>query len=442
MYLDYFHLTREPFHITPDPAFLFLSESHKQAMATILYGIRVRKGFVAITGGVGVGKTTIVRASLAKTSSQLVKAVYVFNANISFAELVETIYQELGLTVTGDNVARVVHNLHLSLIEEHTAGRTVVLIIDEAQNMPVATLENLRMLSNLETADDKLIQIVLVGQPEFDDVLGRHELRQLKQRIAMRTVIAPLTPKESMAYIESRLAKAGAADASIFARGALSRIIKEARGIPRNINVLCDNALITACGHGHKRVTVPVVKEVMADLRGQNPRYPLRWGTVSAAAALCLTVAMFLVFQYGHIGQQWADKLVGPIERALFAGKERVLQNQTLTAHQTAPERMQYGPAETNQARILPPAVDASPQAAPGQAATQTTPPGQANTVAKRIVRKGENFIQLTRETYGRTDSELLERVKSRNPQIKNVQILVPGNEIYFPDVSETPATP
>jgi type II secretory pathway predicted ATPase ExeA len=272
MYLSFYQLKKEPFHITPDPEFLYLSPSHKQALGSVIYGIEQRKGFIAITGEVGVGKTTILRSYLDRAEREQLKIIYVFNCNVSFGGLVKTIHRELGPTTSAaTNVYEMVDQLHSILIEEYRQGRNVALIIDEAQNMPIATLENLRMLSNLETSKDKLIQILLVGQPEFDRKLELHELRQLKQRIAIRCKILPLTRGESIDYIRHRLAKASRKKKTkLFSRGALSLIVKHSRGIPRMLNVLCDNSLITGFGYDQKVITPKIVKEVIADFAGRS----------------------------------------------------------------------------------------------------------------------------------------------------------------------------
>ncbi|RMF83474.1 MAG: peptidoglycan-binding protein, partial [Nitrospinota bacterium] len=274
MYLHFYHFRKSPFHITPDPEFLFLSPSHKEALGTIIYGIEERKGFVAIIGEVGLGKTTILRSYLEKVDPQKVRVIYILNPNVSFADLVRIIYQELGLQVESEDLLEQITRLYHVLIEEYKAGRNVVLVIDEAQNMPVETLENLRMLSNLETATDKLIQIVLVGQPELEEKLNRHELRQLRQRIAIRATIVPLTQAESMAYIQHRLALVSMRRGPIFTKGALKLIVKQAKGVPRTLNILCDNALIAGFGYQQKPITTKIAKEVIADFE-QKPSHPL-----------------------------------------------------------------------------------------------------------------------------------------------------------------------
>jgi len=195
MYKKYYDLKKDPFQLTPDPAFLYLSPSHKEALASIIYGVKKRKGFVCIVGEVGVGKTTIIRHYLNQREKNQLKVIYIFNPNISYEGILKTIYQELGLKSKKPDVFSMVNHLHEVLIKEYRDGRNVVLIIDEAQNMPVETLENLRMLSNLETSTEKLLQIVLIGQPELDKILNLHELRQLKQRIAIRATISLFTEK-------------------------------------------------------------------------------------------------------------------------------------------------------------------------------------------------------------------------------------------------------
>jgi general secretion pathway protein A len=278
MYLHFYNLKRGPFHITPDPEFLFLSPSHKEALASIIYGIKKRKGFVLIIGEVGVGKTTILRSYLEWVNQQQLKIIYIFNSNVSFKSLLKTIYQELGLATKTDDVFEMVKHLYRVLIEEYKQGNNVVLVIDEAQNMPIKTLENLRMLSNLETSKDKLIQIVLIGQPEFEQILNLNELRQLKQRIAIRSTISSFTEEESIAYIQYRLAKVSMNHPiPVFTQGALQRIVKQADGIPRIINILCDNSLITGFGYQRRPVDSRIVREVIADFEENGKSSFLQW---------------------------------------------------------------------------------------------------------------------------------------------------------------------
>ena len=272
MYLDFYHLNREPFRITPDPEFLYWSPSHKEALASIAYGVEKRKGIIAVTGEVGTGKTTLLRTLLATSDPERLKSAYVFNPAVSFPVLLRTIFQELGIPSGSEEVSGRIDRFHQYLIEEYKKNNTVALFIDEAQNMPVETLENLRMLSNLESSADKLLQIVLCGQPELEPVLGRNELRQLKSRIAVRTTISLLSRKESLAYIRHRLSKSSRKEPDIFTKAALERIIRKAKGNPRSINILCDNALITGFGSGKRKGDLPNRR---GDHRGHGGEYRL-----------------------------------------------------------------------------------------------------------------------------------------------------------------------
>lgn len=285
MYTNFYNLVKEPFNITPDPDFLFLSDAHKEALGTIIYGVEQRKGFIAIIGEVGLGKTTILRSFLDRVDETRTKIIYLFNSNISFKALLQAIYQNLGHSVESDDVVEMVNKLHQILIDYYKAGYNVVLIIDEAQNMPLRTLENLRMLSNLETSTDKLIQIVFSAQPEFEQKLRSYELRQLKQRIAIRATIVPFNEQESLDYIRHRVTRAAGGEIELFTRGALKTIVRHSEGIPRLINVLCDNCLISAFGYQQKKVEARTVKEIISDLE-QKEQKNLQWMAVLLAIVL------------------------------------------------------------------------------------------------------------------------------------------------------------
>ncbi len=316
MYLNFYNLKKEPFNVTPDPEFLFLSQSHKDAMGSIIYGVGKKKGFIAITGEVGVGKTTILRSYLERISRQQLKIVYVFNANVSFKGLLDTIYQELDIDNETDDIFEMINQLQQILIEEYKHGRTVVLIVDEAQNMPIKTQENLRMLSNLETSTDKLIQIVLVGQPEFEDLLNLKELRQLKQRIAVRAKINSLTQEESMAYIQHRLTKSTIDDTQIFTRGALKLIINKAKGTPRVLNILCDNALITGYGYQKNPITSGIAREVISDFEGKRRFSLFRWGIATLLVLIIMLAGYIWVYPYKTIMLSQVKNYTFSLERS------------------------------------------------------------------------------------------------------------------------------
>jgi general secretion pathway protein A len=333
MYLAYYGLQREPFHTTPDPSFLFLSPSHKEALGAIIYGVEKRKGFIAIIGEVGSGKTSILRAYLERKAPQKQKTIYIFNPALSFHELLIAIFRGLELVPRHDDVTEMVNQLHEALVTEYQAGGTVVLAIDEAQNMPVETLENLRMLSNLETSTDKLIQIILLGQPELDSLLKQPALRQFQQRIALWATICPLTEEESRAYIEHRIARATTTGTpllynknevtpSLFTKGALNLIVRQAKGIPRRLNVLCDNALITGFGRQCKPVSVSVAKEIIRDFGADEVSSlssHLKWA-VGIAVAIIFFLGMISFFgapsQYRKIIEMYAIEMYAMVNQA------------------------------------------------------------------------------------------------------------------------------
>ena len=286
MYLSFYGLQKEPFHTTPDPHFLFLSPSHKEALGAIIYGIEKKKGFVAIFGEVGVGKTTILRAYLEGKRQNKHKTVYIFNPVLTYQELLKSILRGLDLVPTHSDLSEIINQLHEALIMEYRSNSTVVVVIDEAQNIPVDTLENLRMLSNLETSTDKLIQFILIGQPELEALLNQPRLRQLQQRIAIQATITILTLKESQDYIKHRIARASTGEPRVFSSGAIQLICRHAQGVPRRINMICDNSLSTGFGYQEKPVTTKVVKEIIGD--GSTPRSfrPFNWVAAIAAIAV------------------------------------------------------------------------------------------------------------------------------------------------------------
>jgi general secretion pathway protein A len=287
MYLDFYQLKKAPFHLTPDPEFLFLSPSHKAALGAIIHGIEEGYGIVAIVGKAGVGKTTIIRAYLERANQQQFKMISIVNANVSPRALLQTVLREFGDDFEADEPFDMINRLHQILLEEYEQGRKVALIIDEAQNMPVETLDHLRILSNLETPTQKLLQIVFVGQPELKDKLDLKELRSLKQRVVLRVTLEPLTDEQSLAYIYHRLAKVATTLEPIFTQSALKLIVAAAKGTPRILNTLGTNALIAGFGYRQNPITARTVREVINHLGA--PKKPERLRR-SLAWALALIV--------------------------------------------------------------------------------------------------------------------------------------------------------
>jgi len=266
MYNAFFGFDTEPFRVNPDPRFLYFSESHREALATLIYAVQERKGFIVLTGEVGTGKTTVVNAMLHKIGPE-VQTAYVFNTKLSVEDFFAYLFEELDIPRDANySKSNALHRLNSHLIERLRNGQQTLLLIDEAQNLSSDLLEEIRMLSNLETPQSKLLQIVLVGQPELDEKLSRPELRQLRQRVELRYSIRPLVVAETAAYVRERLLIAGHESGDVFAPAALRTVHRHAQGIPRVINVLCDNALLIAFGRQSPRVTAPMVEEAAREI--------------------------------------------------------------------------------------------------------------------------------------------------------------------------------
>lgn len=243
MYCKYYGLKERPFNVTSDPAFFFSSIKHKEAISHLLYGVSQRKGIIVLTGEIGTGKTTICRFFLNQVSKN-VKTAFILNPTFSETQLLESIIKDFGLTHKNKTKLGMVLKLNDFLLEESAAGNNLVLIVDEAQNLKPSLLEQIRLLSNLETEKDKLLQVILVGQPELNDRLNLHDLRQLRQRIMVRYHIGPLNNDEIKNYITHRLEVAGSNNKIIFSDEAMLEIARFSRGTPRLINTLCDRALL------------------------------------------------------------------------------------------------------------------------------------------------------------------------------------------------------
>ena len=294
MYTSFFGLQEKPFAITPDPRYLYLSERHAEALAHLLYGINEAGGFIQLTGEVGTGKTTIIRSLLEQLPAHADVAL-ILNPRVTPAEFLLTICEELRIPVPEPgrgSVKLLMDLIGRRLLDTHARGRRVVLIVDEAQNLSAHTLEQVRLLTNLETATTKLLQIILIGQPELRDLLARPELRQLAQRITARYHLNPLSSEESGGYVKHRMRVAGATSEA-FTPASLREVHRLSGGVPRIINVICDRALLGAFTHEDHRVSGKLVREAAAEVYGRPMPAPwLRWAIAGAiAGALALVAA-------------------------------------------------------------------------------------------------------------------------------------------------------
>jgi len=280
MYKSFYNLTRNPFELTPDPSFLFSTPRHNEALATLYHGVRGHKGFVVLTGDVGTGKTLLLRCllELLRQNNDVAYA-YIFNGCLSPLEFLEYIARDFGLSVSGKNKGEILFDISNYVIARGSRKLTTVLVVDEAHHLSADILEEIRLLTNLETTQEKLLQVLLVGQPELNEKLDSAALWQLKQRIAHRSQLAPLDLTETKGYIERRLQLAGSNshDHLIFLPATIAAVYRHSRGIPRLINSICENALITAYARQERSVTPKIIEDIAADLRlnvndGQPPR--------------------------------------------------------------------------------------------------------------------------------------------------------------------------
>jgi general secretion pathway protein A len=296
--LAFFGLQQKPFNPTPDPSFLYPSPGHREGLAQLLYGVQEHKGFILLTGEVGTGKTTLLRTLLSRLDGNTASA-FVFDTTLPFEGLLEYILEDFGIAKPGESHAQRLIALNNFLIERRRTGQNTVLILDEAQNLDLHTLEQIRLLSNFETHTEKLLQILLVGQPELLEKLDRPELRQLKQRIGLRCRILPLTAEQTRDYIRTRLRIAGASDLGLFSDAAITRIGEYSGGVPRLINTLCEHCLLVGYADQIRRIDRKIVEEAIeyfeeGERRPRKPRRLLhtsyralaRWALPAAGAVL------------------------------------------------------------------------------------------------------------------------------------------------------------
>jgi general secretion pathway protein A len=474
-YGRFYGFNSPPFHITPDPSLLFATETHQQALGAIEYGIASGKGFIVITGEVGVGKTTVLKMCLDRLESSRIKIIYLFNPSLATAELYATILEELDVPVhPGRKPTSILHSLQRALLAAHKAGTQVILAVDEAQNMPEQTLESLRILSNFETAKSKLLQIILAGQPELEAILAKYGLRQLAQRVAVRARIKPLTWRQSCRYIEHRGRCAGRiGKGPLFTSAALWYLAITARGIPRTINICCDNALINGYGYAAERISLSIARESCKALKFRSP---FRRVAAIAATTVILICAIFSgnAFLRGFlvepasgtalqstVGDQ--QPAVSEVEKGAEAHPPAVVALPSppavsLTAATEAVTEPTPEPAETHLALEAYAEGPPKPQSDAVQAATITSPipttaasaePASMSSdaavaepsdrddpqpVRQWFVHRGDTVYKACRAAYGRCDEQALRTILAYNPRIASNGIIKQGMIIIMPE--------
>ena len=468
MYHAFYGLSESPFGLTPDPKYLFASEGHKEALAHIAYGIEERRGFVLILGEVGTGKTTLVRHVLRRLGPD-VKSVFLFNSSsLGFEELLQAVLRDLEVPSPGRRRVDLIEALNEFLLQENAAGRRVVLIIDEAQHLSASVLEDIRMLSNLETARSKLLQIVLVGQPELGERLGQVNLRQLRQRIGLAAELKPLNRADSVQYIKHRLAVAGCQE-PIFTRMALRMVYRKSGGIPRLINVICDKSLVLGYGANKTRIGRRIVRQVARDwtvfrmpqraaptvssgrrtagrrIRRAPRRVPL--GQIAAAVTVgALLVTGLLVVRLGTPDQTAAVGLPA-VEITAVPLSTREPSN-ALTSTPSAFERRAAkvprdepaaAPVVKTEASLARPevAVPESPSVLPSAALPPVPVASRPERAAVAVVtvNTGDTLSWLLYSVYGRADETVVDITQLANPDLDDVDQLRTGQRLRFPQL-------
>jgi type II secretory pathway predicted ATPase ExeA len=427
LYAQFYGFRSDPFHVTPDATRILLTKAHREAIGVLEYGLRVRKGFIVLSGEVGVGKTTVLRHSLRRLDPASSAIVYVVQPALTPHQLLSFIWEEL----SGEtdpvpepwqaDAGELIRHLLFRLKALHGAGTLVVIVVDEAQTMPVETLESLRLLSNLESDKQKFLQIILAGQPELDAKLARHELRQLNQRIAVRARIGNLAPAEAFAYIRYRLETAAGRRIDIFTDEALAYIIAKSRGNPRRLNIFCDNALINGMGHRAPHVTLEIARDAIAPHlaaeRGSPWSLPALLARLVARAlparqlayASCVVIAAALVIGFG------ADLGSGKPAPPKLAWHAR--HDLTLTASL---------PDDETIADVRPDERPAPAITAPGA----VTPPPPA--IATYIIDSQDTLAQLCPLVYGVCSPRAMRTLAAANPQLDPLH-LADGQIVRLP---------
>ena len=403
MYEAFYGLREKPFNLTPDPKFLYLSEKHKEAFAHLLYGIKNRSGFVMLTGEIGTGKTTICRNLLSQLDSDT-ELAFIFNPFLSPIELLRKINSEFGIDTRADNLLGLTEELNIHLLNAGARGKNCVLVIDEAQNLDVKVLEQIRLLSNLETESSKLLQIILIGQPELGEKLALHELRQLNQRITARYHLRPLNAMETLQYVAYRIHVAGGRKSVAFSKGAIRKVYRLSGGTPRMINAICDRALLIGYTLEEHLITAAIVRRAAREIKGERvsvrrPREGRWWSRWLPSPAMMLAAILLIV-----IVQIFAK----PIDSM---ARELGLFNRLLTGNDPAPAPAATAPAVSEAA-----VAEKTPVAAPAAPVTEI-PSAPESVLAKRVMDRLATVSAARGGTPQEQSAKALEEMASFSPE-------------------------
>ena len=445
MFLDFYQMREQPFGVTPDPRFLFLGESHREALASLFYGIEADRGFMALIARPGLGKTTLTFQLLEKLQ-RTARTVFLFQTQCTSRELFHYVLSDLGVNASGMDIVTMHDKLNEILARERLAGRRFVLAIDEAQNLDSSVLETIRLLSNFETSRAKLLQILLIGQPQLAYKLADPTLVQLEQRIAVFARLQPFSPEDTVRYIAHRLQVAGCGGSSLFTPGALQIIADRSQGIPRNINSFCFSALSIGCALGRKRIDAEIMREVLADLDVQSLNKPVfahdatqgsvtagptlsyhakskdrlgRWMLTAASVAASIALAgVILTYSHGRIGRFWHAKTDAPVT------------NHNSNAFLT-------GSSEPSVVSSLIPDTSAKVTEIPPTTPQQHLSPSNDSDTVDVVVQSGETLRAIAFRTLGQESGRIIEQIQKLNPAVTNPDHIEAGQEIRLPRLSK-----
>jgi general secretion pathway protein A len=445
MYTSHFHLRAEAFALTPDPAFLYLGPAHAEALAALRIGLEGRRGLMVMVGEVGMGKTTLLYSLLSELGDGI-KTAYISNTKLAFDDILRQALADFGVPCASRDRVELLAVLNGFLRQCATDGTTAALVIDEAQNLENDVFENLRLLSNYETYTEKLLQIVLVGQPELEAKLRQTSLRQVAERIAVRCNINPLTRAECLRYVEHRLQRVGGSSTAIFTMPALELIVWKARGIPRRLNILCHTAMLFAFGRSEQVVTFPIARTAVREKEGRGlvtvgRGLRAKLADADASATLKQTrfrpwwaVAGFAVGIIAMFGVGRIDPRSAPSDATALTTDTS---GQTVGDGSNAAMRRRIDDRLDEAIKTLAEAI-ASRRAggdAPVQSAATAEQPNTMNSTFREVrVPRGTTLRALVREVYGDDNPDLMARIKNANPQIVNADRILAGDTLRFPD--------
>ena len=465
MYTKFYEFSEKPFNITPDPKFLYLTPSHREALASMIYGIKERRGFISITGEVGTGKTTLIY-TLLNNLDEKINTVLIYQTNITFEQLLKNILFELDIRIGDEDKTSLLRKLNEYLIRLLSEEETLTVIIDEAQNLPKGVMEELRILSNLETSKSKLLQILLVGQPELEVKLNSEDLRQLKQRIGIRRQIRPLSDEESEKYIDYRLKLVGSSSSKVFDPEAISLISRYAKGIPRTINILCDNAFLIGYSTSKKKINAHIIKEVISDMESSIVEEPIEPKSQVAhlphpstpkiiplynkvalliLSLLCIGLLVLLgrEFLQGTVPQ--TDDIT--YERSHYAMKleedKRIKEEHSMSSFTSTVSLSEVKTDPLSDGAIQTPpiktdSVSTKSLQTVSHLSTSSTSLEAENNIERIItVKKGNCISYLALKYYHMTNETIVDLILKENPEITNAHLIHINQLIKIPEITE-----